>query len=280
MSVGAAFRSPLENTSNHLIAALPAPDAERLLAACTPVELALSELLCERDDLTTHVFFPTTGFISLISLADSRAGVELGMIGREGMLGAHLCLDVFTSPLRAVVQGAGTALRVAADEFIDLMAASSALCHVMRRYQYVLTAQQATSAACLRFHLIDQRLARWLLMSQDCAPGTFFQVTQEFLAYMLGVRRVGTSVATSSLLRDGLIEYRNGQVRVIDRARLKLSACSCYAADRRSYDALFGNHLEEDRRASEDSGAEIPSPPPSDVPLRVLHDSTGARQRE
>jgi CRP-like cAMP-binding protein len=256
----------LENTTNRLISALPEPDAARLLSACTPIELALSELLCERDDLTTHVYFPTTAFISLISLADARSGVELGMIGREGMLGAHLCLDVFQSPLRGVVQGAGQALRIPADEFIDHMQASPPLLHVMRRYQYVLTAQQATSAACLRFHLIDQRLARWLLMSQDCASGTFFQVTQEFLAYMLGVRRVGTSVATSSLLREGLIEYRHGQIRVIDRARLKLAACSCYAADRHSYDAMFGNHLEEDRRASEDCGREISSPPPSDVP--------------
>ncbi len=270
----------MENTSNHLISVLPDSDAERLIAACTPVELALSELLCERDDLTTHVYFPTTAFISLISLADARAGVELGMIGREGMLGAHLCLDVFQSPLRGVVQGAGSALRIPAGEFIDQMTASAPLRHVMRRYQYVLTVQQVTSAACLRFHLIDQRLARWLLMSQDCAPGASFQVTQEFLAYMLGVRRVGTSVATSSLLRDGLIEYRHGQIRVIDRAGLKLSACSCYAADRHSYDALFGNHLEEDLRASEDCGREISPPPPSDVPLRDLHDVAQGPQRE
>jgi CRP-like cAMP-binding protein len=264
----------MDTTQNRLISLLPPADSERLVAACTSVELSLSELLCERDELTTHVYFPTSAFISLISLADARAGVELGMIGREGMLGAHLCLSVFKSPLRAVVQGAGQALRIPADEFIDHMQASSALRHVIQRFEYVLTAQQATSAACLRFHQIDQRLARWLLTSQDSAPRAFLQVTQEFLAYMLGVRRVGTAVATSSLLREGIIEYRHGQIRVIDRDRLKQASCSCYASDRRSYDMLFGKSHEEDRRAGEDCGREISARPPSDVPLRAHQHGT------
>ena len=237
--LGRRRKLDLEASTNRLIAMLSLDVRERLVRASAYIELPLSELLCERDDLTTHVYFPTTAFISLISLADARAGVELGMIGCEGMLGAHLCLNVFTSPLRGVVQGAGHCWRIPADKFIDQMQSSPELRYVMQRYQYFLSSQQATSAACLRFHLIDQRLARWLLMSQDRAEMPFLQATQEFLAYMLGVRRVGTSIATSSLLREGLIEYRHGQIRVVDRERLKLAVCSCYAADLRAYSALF-----------------------------------------
>jgi len=267
----------LETGQNRLIEALPTEDRERLLRACTSVELPLSELLCERDELTTHVYFPTRAFISLISLADARAGVELGMIGREGMLGSHLCLNVFKSPLRGVVQGQGHSWQISTDEFIDQMQSSPALVNVMQRYQYVLTAQQAISAACLRFHQLDQRLARWLLMSDDRAPGGFLQVTQEFVAYMLGVRRVGTSIATSSLVREGLIDYRHGQIRVVNRDHLKHVACSCYASDRRSYDALFGGVHEEDRRASVDRVPPVSSSLPSDVPVRSHHDGLVGR---
>lgn len=266
----------LQDTQNRLIAMLPSEARERLLRAASPVELPLSQLLCERDDLTTHVYFPTTACISLISLADARAGVELGMIGCEGMLGAHLCLNVFTSPLRGVVQGAGHCWRLPAEVFIDQMQSSPALRYVMQRYQYFLSSQQATSAACLRFHLIDQRLARWLLMSQDRANLPFFPATQEFLAYMLGVRRVGTSIATSSLLREGLIEYRHGQIRVVDRDGLRLAVCSCYAADLRAYGALFP-HADEPGLDAETSHLEAPVPQlVSDVPARpTMSDSQG-----
>jgi len=212
-------------------------------------------------------------------MADARAGVELGMIGHEGMLGSHLCLDVFKSPLRGVVQGQGHSWQIPIDEFIDQMQNSSALRNVMQRYQYVLTAQQATSAACLRFHQVDQRLARWLLMSDDRAPGGFLQMTQEFVAYMMGVRRVGTSVATSSLVREGLIEYRHGQIRVIDRVRLKHVACSCYASDKRSYDSLFGRMHEEHRRASEDREMLARPPQSSDVLVQSHHDGLVRRER-
>ena len=277
VTFGVHWENAAETTSNLLMAALPEVDRERLLSACRSVELPLSELLCERDELTAEVYFPTRAFVSLISLADARAGVELGMIGREGMLGSHLCLNVFKSPLRGVVQGQGHAWRIPTDEFIDHMQRSPALRGLMQRYQYFLTGQQATSAACLRFHQVDQRLARWLLMSDDRAPGSFLQMTQEFVAYMLGVRRVGTSVATSSLVREGLIDYRHGQIRLLDRDRLQHVACSCYEADRRSYDALFGGSHEQDRRASEDREPAIVPPQSSDVPERVHHDGIVGR---
>lgn len=224
---------------NHLIARLPDGDRDRLLAACEPVELALSTVLCERGESTAWAWFPTGAFISLVSLVSGHGGVEVGMVGTEGMVGAQLALGVPTSPLRALVQGAGPAWRIAADDLARLLAGSAALRDVMNRYLYVLMSQQATSAACLRFHQIDRRLARWLLMSQDRARATSFHVTQEFLAYMLGVRRVGVTVAAGGLQRAGLIEYHRGELTVLDRGALELAACDCYAADNATYAALL-----------------------------------------
>lgn len=224
---------------NHLIARLPDRDRDRLLARCEPVELGLSTALCERGDTTAWAWFPTGSFISLISLVGGHGGVEVGMVGSEGMLGAQLALGVPTSPLHALVQGAGPAWRIAADDFARQLEGSIALREIMNRYVYVLMSQQATSAACLRFHQIDRRLARWLLMSHDRARTKSFHVTQEFLAYMLGVRRVGVTVAAGGLQRAGLIEYHRGELTVLDRGALELAACDCYAADNATYAALL-----------------------------------------
>jgi CRP-like cAMP-binding protein len=234
-----ASESALATAVNHLIARLPDGDRDRLLAVCEPVELALSTVLCERGESTAWAWFPTDSFISLVSLVAAHGGVEVGMVGSEGMVGAQLALGVPTSPLRALVQGAGAAWRIAADDLTHQLEASAALREVMNRYVYVLMSQQATSAACLRFHQIDQRLARWLLMSQDRARADRFHVTHEFLAYMLGVRRVGVTVAASELQRAGLIEYRRGELTVLDRGALERAACDCYAADNATYAALL-----------------------------------------
>jgi len=220
---------------NDLIAHLPRKDRIRLLAACEPVPLALSDVLGEPGDITRHVYFPTTGFISLVAMLEGSPGVEVGMVGREGMVGAQVVLGVDTTPLHAVVQGAGAALRIGAPRFRTELARSPAMRECLGRYLYVLMAQLATSAACLRFHQIGPRLARWLLMSQDRAHSDHFHVTHEFLAYMLGVRRVGITVAAVALQRDGLIDYHRGDFEVIDRIGLEAAACGCYAAGQRAY---------------------------------------------
>ncbi len=225
---------------NHLIDRLPRADRTRLLAVCEPVELTLSEVLCEPGQPVRHVFFPTLGFISLVTPVDGSPGVEVGMIGSEGMLGAQLALGVTTAPWRAVVQGAGGALRIGTVAFKRELARSPALQRGLNRYLYVLMAQHAASAGCLRFHLTGQRLARWLLMSQDRAHSSSFHVTHEFLAYMLGMRRVGVTTAASVLQRQGLIEYHRGELTVLDREGLEAAACNCYAADRRTYADLLG----------------------------------------
>jgi CRP-like cAMP-binding protein len=183
------------------------------------------------------VYFPTGGFISLVTLVADHPGVEVGMVGREGMVGVQLALGVVASPLTALVQCSGTALRVGTKAFRAELDRSAALRRYLHRYLYVLMAQLATSAACLRFHLIGPRLARWLLMTQDRAQADNFRVTQEFLAYMLGVRRVGVTAAATALQRSGLIEYKRGAMTVLDRAGLEHVACSCYETDRQSYAA-------------------------------------------
>jgi CRP-like cAMP-binding protein len=223
------------HAENHLIELLPRRQRLQLLAICEPVQLVLSEVLCEAGEPALHVYFPTQGFISLVAQVDDHPGVEVGMIGREGMLGAQLALGVSTAPLHALVQGAGSALRVESRAFRRELRQNLALQHLLHRYAFVRVVQLASSAACLRFHLIGPRLARWLLMSQDRAHADTFHVTHEFLAYMLGVRRVGVTVAAGLLQQDGLIAYHRGLLTVLDRKRLESTACACYAMDQHAY---------------------------------------------
>ena len=225
----------MTTAQNLLIAKLPRADRLRLLAACKPVELVIAEVLCERGKPARHVYFPVEGFISLVAQIDDHPGLEVGMVGREGMFGAHLALGVATEPVRALVHGAGTAWRIGAAAFRRELADSVALQRSLNRYLYVLMSQLASSAGCLRFHQIGPRLARWLLMTQDRAHAESFHVTHEFLAYMLGVRRVGITAAAGALQRSGLVEYHRGELTVLDRVGLEEAACSCYATDQRAY---------------------------------------------
>ncbi|MEO5734826.1 MAG: Crp/Fnr family transcriptional regulator [Rubrivivax sp.] len=220
---------------NRLIESLPRKDRLGLLAVCTRAELELAQVLADPGTPMSHAYFPTDGFISLVTCIEGSPGVEVGMIGCEGMLGAHFALGVSHSPLHAVVQGSGRAWQVSAVALRRELRASAALRQALGRYIYVLMGQLAHSAACLRFHLIGPRLARWLLMSQDRSRSVHFRVTHEFLAYMLGVRRVGVTSAAGRLQKDGLITYHRGEVTILDRSALEAAACGCYAADRHTY---------------------------------------------
>jgi CRP-like cAMP-binding protein len=223
-----------------LIESLPGSSRSRLLAICEPVDLVLGEVLGEVGTPTRHVYFPRIGFISLVTTIKGRPTLEVGMVGREGMVGTQLVLGIETAPLHAVVQGAGAAWRIGAPEFSRELARTAALQRRLNRYVYVTMAQLASSASCLRFHQIGPRLARWLLMTQDRAHSDNFRLTHEFLAYMLGVRRVGITTAASILQREGLIHYRRGEIQILNRRGLKAAACSCYAADREAYVRSLG----------------------------------------
>jgi CRP-like cAMP-binding protein len=209
------------------------------MAGCETVELAFAEVLCTPGERIGHVYFPTSSFVSLVMPADDSASLEVGLIGNEGMFGIPLALGVDISPLRAVVQGAGLALRMDATRFRRELRSSHTLHREIDRYVFVHLTQLAQTAACTRFHVVEARLARWLLMTQDRAHADAFHVTQEFLALMLGVRRVGVTKAAGALQKRRLIRYSRGNITVLDRRGLKAASCGCYQADRESYDRIF-----------------------------------------
>jgi CRP-like cAMP-binding protein len=230
----------VEASQNNLIAGLRPKAREGLLAHCEIVSLTPSQVLGKAGDPIRHVYFPVEGVISLVASVDDGPGIEVGMIGSEGMLGAPLALDVRVHPARAVVHGAGVAWRIAAPAFRAQLELAPQLRRAVRRYVYVLLCQQATSSVCLRFHVIGPRLARWLLMSQDRAHSATFPITQEFLSSMIGVRREGVTKAATSLQRKGLIAYRRGKMHILDRAGLEAAACGCYVAESSIYTEILG----------------------------------------
>lgn len=228
------------SSENCLIGLLPRPDRLSLLDLSESVQLKLGAVLCEPGQPARDVYFPIDAFISLVRDVDGEPKLEVGMVGREGMLGARLVLGVDTIPLQGVVLGAGMARRIRAATFRRELVRSPALRRTLGRYVYVLMTQLATSAACTRFHAVGPRLARWLLMSHDRAPADSFHLTHELLADMLGVRRVGITCAAVELQRRGVIQYHRGDITVLDRTALERAACGCYAADRAAYNHVLG----------------------------------------
>ncbi len=225
----------MATAQNHLIALLPKRYRDRLLAQCETVDLVFGDLVCEAGKPLRHVYFPINGFISLLAIDSEDAQLEVGMVGREGMLGVHHVLGVAQAPLKALVQGAGLSLRMASETFRAELKLNPPLQAVLSRYIHVCMQQLASSAVCLRFHELGPRLARWLLMTHDRAHSDEFHVTQEFLSSMLGVRRVGVNAAARALQSQGLIIYHRGDMQVLDRARLEATACSCFAKDTAAY---------------------------------------------
>ncbi len=222
-------------SGNLLLAAFTDATRQRLTEGHAPVDLTFSETLNEPGERIRHVYFPIDSFVSLIAPGEKRAQLEIGLVGNEGMLGVPLLLGVNVSPLRALVQGAGRAWRIDATTFLREFEANAGVRALLNRYLYVFLAQTMQTATCARFHPVESRLARWLLMTRDRAHSNQFHVTHEFLAYMLGVRRVGVTSAAIALQRRMLIRYSRGDMSVIDVGGLEAAACGCYEIDKNIY---------------------------------------------
>lgn len=225
--------------ANRLLAGLSARASHKLITQCETVELTFGSILCERGEPHHYVYFPLSGFISLVSQVGGHPPLEMGLIGNEGMLGVMLALGIDRVPLRGVVQGPGKALRMRAEDFRQALSDSAALLRSMHRYLYGAFAQLTQTATCNRFHEVEARLARWLLMTHDRAQCDHFHLTHQFLADMLGVQRSAVTIAAGALQQRGLIHYSRGAINILDRQGLEANSCECYASVEAEYDRLF-----------------------------------------
>ncbi len=221
--------------ANHLLDQLPAAELRRLLDKSVHVPLRGGQQLNTQDLPARALLFPLQGFASLVTPLDAHPLLQVGMVGREGVLGAQLLLGGITSPVSVLVQETGLAWALSAAALRQQLPGSPGLRRLLMRYLLVQQRLSATAAACLHFHALQARLARWLLMGQDRAHGDGFAVTQEGMSHLLGVRRVGVTVAAGRLQEAGLIRYHRGRVTVSDRTGLEAAACGCYAQDRANY---------------------------------------------
>ena len=215
--------------ANSLLAALPGKNYQRLVSGLEQVELRFGDVLYESGQKIRYVYFPGNSLVSLLTVVDGRMALEVGMVGREGMVGLPLALGTDVSQVRALVQGAGTALRMESARFSREIGRSPQLQIGVHRYANALMAQVSQTAACNRFHVVVARLARWLLMTRDRVRTGEFRLTHEFLSHMLGVRRVGVTAAARTLQARKLIAYSRGNIEILDHKGLEAAACECYS---------------------------------------------------
>jgi len=213
---------------NRVLAGLSRKDYRKLLTFVESVTLGFGQVLYESQARIRHVYFPNDCFVSMLTGVDGDRSAEVGLIGSEGMIGLPVALGIAVSPFRAVVQGGGTAMRMKIADFRREFREGAALRRELFLFTHLLMIQIAQTAACNRFHRVSQRMARWILMTCDRIKSNDFRITQEFLALMLGVRRVGISVAASGLRERKLMDYRRGSFTILNHAGLEAAACGCY----------------------------------------------------
>lgn len=234
---------PHSGSKNELLSRLSPRQYQWFWDNSTQVELKFGEVLTPADSPIKHVYFPRKAFISMLVAVPDAPAIEMGLIGNEGMLGASLALGNKRAPMQAVVQGAGSALRMDTDVFCLRVQTNAALRNLIHAYLYVLFIQLAQAGACNCFHDVHQRLARWLLMTHDRAHSDHFHLTHQFLATMLGVRRSAVTIAAGHLQHQGMITYSRGQIQVVSRSKLLDSSCACYGQAIDSYQQNLTQHI-------------------------------------
>lgn len=224
---------------NHLLAALPATQYERLSHHLEMVRMTRGEIIYEAGHQLHHAYFPTTAIVSLVYAMEDGASVEVAGVGNEGLIGVTLFTGGETTPNRAMVQCAGYALRLKSELLKDEFNRVGALQKLLLRYTQALMTQISQTAVCNRHHSLDQQLSRWLLLSLDRSPSNVLAITQELIANTLGVRREGITEAAVKLQHEGLISYHRGHITVLDRAGLEKHACECYRVVKKEFDRLL-----------------------------------------
>jgi CRP-like cAMP-binding protein len=226
-------------SENYLFAALPVEDQEHLLPNVERVALPLGDVIYEADASIGYIYFPTSGVVSVLCTTNDGASIEAATVGMEGMVGIPVFLGVETSPYQVIVQVAGEALRMNADVFREVAGQSGRLHDLLHLYTYALMNQMSLSVACNRFHSVERRLARWLLMMQDRAKTDEFNFTQELISRMIGTRRPHVSTAVGNLHNTGLIRNGRGKIDILDREGLMKISCDCYLTAKKRFDGLF-----------------------------------------
>jgi CRP-like cAMP-binding protein len=224
---------------NHLLAALPPGDYERVAAHLELTPMKLGDVLYEPSGRMRHVYFPTSSIISLLYVMEDGASAEIAIVGNEGVLGISLFMGGDTTPSRAVVQSAGFAFRLKAQLLKEEFERFGPTMHLLLRYTQALITQMSQTAVCNRHHSVDQQLCRWLLLSLDRLQSSELSMTQELISNMLGVRREGVTEAAGKLQLAGLIRYQRGRITVLDRPGLEARTCECYQVVKTEYERLL-----------------------------------------
>ncbi|WP_109016196.1 Crp/Fnr family transcriptional regulator [Novimethylophilus kurashikiensis] len=228
--------SPAENL---LLAALPDSDRQRLLPELKQVQLTPGDVIYESGLAQNFVIFPTSGVVSLVNLIENGSSAEIAMTGNEGVVGVSVFLGVVSSVHRAIVQSEGVGYKLKADVVKREMKLGSGLQQIALRFTQALITQMAQTAVCNRYHTVDQRLCRWLLLTQDRLKTNELRITQENIASLLGVRREAVTEAARKLQDAGLIGYSRGKISILDRPHLETRVCECYAVVKHEYDRLL-----------------------------------------
>jgi CRP-like cAMP-binding protein len=231
---------------NHLLDALPQPEAERLFPFLEPVTLPLGKVLYESGDMLRHVYFPTDSIVSLLYMFKDGRSAEIAVVGNDGAIGVALFMGGETTTNRAIVQSAGSAYRLSGERLKEELGRHTEMLHILLRYTQALITQMAQTAVCNRHHSLEQQLCRWLLLSLDRLASSELTMTQKLIADMLGVRREGVTEAAGKLQKLGVITYRRGRITVVDRPTLERLCCECYAVVKQETDRLLPLHPRAD----------------------------------